>query len=63
MNFIEGIDRVVVVGTGKSALIVLNGKFALNQLKNLAVSDGGTVKPINGELCFPRKQRLRHRLR
>src|SRR6266404_6072720 len=53
INFIEGIDRVVVAGTGKSALIVLNGKFELGQLKELAVSDGGTVKAYkNAELLL-----------
>lgn len=44
INFIEGIDRVVVAGTGKSALLILSGKFDLGLLKDLAVSDGGTVK-------------------
>jgi hypothetical protein len=53
INFIEGIDRVVVAGTGKSALLVLNGKFALGELKDLAVSDGGTVKAYkNAELLL-----------
>lgn len=53
INFIEGIDRVVVAGTGKSALIVLNGKFELSQLKDLAVADGGTVKAYkNAELLL-----------
>ena len=44
INFIEGIERVVVAGKGKSALLILNGKFDLGSLKDLAVSDGGTVK-------------------
>ncbi len=44
INFIEGIDRVVVAGTGKSALLILNGKFDLGVLKDMAVSDGGTIK-------------------
>jgi hypothetical protein len=45
INFIEGIDRVLVAGTGKSALLILNGKFELGVLKDMAVADGGTVKP------------------
>ena len=44
INFIEGIDRVVVAGIGKSALLILSGKFDLGSLKDMAVSDGGTVK-------------------
>ena len=44
INFIEGIDRVIVAGTGKSALLILSGKFELGSLKDMAVSDGGTVK-------------------
>ncbi len=44
INFIEGIDRVVVAGTGKSALLILSGKFELGSLKEMAVSDGGTLK-------------------
>jgi hypothetical protein len=53
INFIEGIDRVVVAGSGKFALIVLNGKFDRSQLKELAVSDGGTVKAYkNAELLL-----------
>jgi hypothetical protein len=44
INFIEGIDRVVVAGVGKSALLILNGKFNLSGLKDMAASDGGTVK-------------------
>jgi hypothetical protein len=48
INFIEGIDRVVVAGSGKAALLILSGKFELNTLKDMAVSDGGTVKPYKG---------------
>jgi hypothetical protein len=53
INFIEGIDRVVVAGTGKSALLILSGKFDLAVLKDMAVSDGGTVKPYkNSQLLL-----------
>src|ERR1700692_1322317 len=53
INFIEGIDRVVVAGTGKSALLILSGKFELAVLKEMAVSDGGTVKPYkNSQLLL-----------
>ncbi len=53
INFIEGIDRVVVAGTGKSALLILSGKFDLGSLKDMAVSDGGTVKPYkNAQLLL-----------
>src|SRR5215213_7732059 len=48
INFIEGIDRVVVAGSGKSALLILSGKFELSTLKEMAVSDGGTVKAYKG---------------
>jgi len=44
INFIEGIDRVVVAGGGKSALLILSGKFETGSLKEMAMSDGGTVK-------------------
>jgi hypothetical protein len=48
INFIEGIDRVIVAGAAKSALLILIGKFELSTLKDMAVSDGGTVKPYKG---------------
>ena len=53
INFIEGIDRVVVAGTGKSALLILSGKFELGSLKDMAVSDGGILKPYkNAQLLL-----------
>ncbi|MEO8125766.1 MAG: hypothetical protein ABJF23_28945 [Bryobacteraceae bacterium] len=44
INFIEGIDRVVVAGSGPSALLILSGKFDLGSLKEMAEADGGNVK-------------------
>jgi len=53
INFIEGIDHVIVAGTGKGALLILSGKFELGSLKDMAVSDGGTVKPYkNAQLLL-----------
>ena len=53
INFIQGIDRVVVAGTGKSALLILSGKFELGLLKDMATADGGTVKPYkNAQLLL-----------
>lgn len=45
INFIEGIERVVVAATGKTSLIVLQGKFDAAQLRSMATSDGATEKP------------------
>jgi hypothetical protein len=51
INFIEGIDRVIVAQTGNSTLLILNGKFEPGQLRDMALSDGGSVKAYrNAEL-------------
>ena len=51
INFIEGIDRVIVAQTGKFTLLILNGKFEPGLLRDMALSDGGSVKPYkNAEL-------------
>ena len=44
VNFIEGIERAVVSGTGDSALILLGGNFDSAALREAAVADGGIVK-------------------
>jgi hypothetical protein len=50
INFIEGIERVVWT----PGLIVLEGSFDVNRLKDMAVSDGGVVTPYrNAELVQP----------
>ena len=53
INFIEGIDQVLVAGNGKTALLILSGKFDLAVLKDMALTDGGTVKPYkNAQLLL-----------
>lgn len=50
INFIEGIDRVVWT----PGLVVLEGSFDLDRLKDMATSDGGAVKPYKkAELLAP----------
>lgn len=44
VNFIEGIERAVVSGTGDGALILLGGNFDPAALREAAVADGGIVK-------------------
>ena len=50
INFIEGIERVVWT----PGLVVLEGSFNVDRLKDMAVSDGGVVTPYrNVELVEP----------
>ena len=44
LNFIEGIDAVVVSRSGPELLVVLTGNFDLGRIRDMAISDGGTVK-------------------
>ncbi len=44
VNFIEGIERAVVAGTGEHALILLGGNFDPAALREAAIADGGVVK-------------------
>ena len=47
LNFIQGINGVVVVRSGPDLLIVLTGNFDLPRLREMAAEDGGTVKQYN----------------
>lgn len=44
LNFIQGIEGVVVARSGDELLVVLTGNFDLSRLREMAVDDGGTVK-------------------
>ncbi len=51
INFIEGIERVIVAQTANSTLLILNGKFEPGRLRDMAISDSGSVKAYkNAEL-------------
>lgn len=53
INFIEGIERVIVSASGKAVLLVLSGTFDLARLREMAEADGGTVKPYrNAQLLL-----------
>jgi hypothetical protein len=45
LNFIQGIEGVVISRAGDQLLVVLTGNFDLGRLRDMAVDDGGTVKP------------------
>jgi hypothetical protein len=54
INFVEGIERVLVGGGGRSALLVLEGRFDAYRLREMATSDGGVSKPYKkAELLLP----------
>jgi hypothetical protein len=48
LNFIQGINGVVVVRSGPDLLVVLTGNFDLPRLREMAAEDGGTVKQYKG---------------
>ena len=45
LNFIEGIERVVIAVSANSRLVILHGRFDVEGLLEAAKEDGGTVKP------------------
>lgn len=44
LNFIQGIEGVVVSRSGPELLVVLTGNFDLERIREMALADGGTVK-------------------